>query len=125
MLKHISVLGALAAVSFAGCSTRVIEREVIHMPAPQATVQAAPAQVAPTPIIVATVQPPAPQVEKVPPAPTTDAVWIPGYWNYSNDQYVWVAGRYEPSRVGYTWVPNRWEYTNGRWQMVGGAWVRQ
>ena len=43
MLKHISVLGAIAAVSFAGCSTRVIEREVVHTPAPQAVaVQAAP-----------------------------------------------------------------------------------
>ena len=43
MLKHIGVLGAIAAVSFAGCSTRVIEREVVHTPAPQAvTVQAAP-----------------------------------------------------------------------------------
>ena len=47
MLKHISVLGAIAAVSFAGCSTRVVEREVIHTPAPQpAVVQAAPAPAA-------------------------------------------------------------------------------
>ena len=100
MLKHISVLGAIAAVSFAGCSTRVVEREVIHTPAPQPTVvQAAPAP-APTPVIIATVQPPPQQAEKVPPAPSSDAVWIPGYWNYSNDQYVWVAGRYEPARVG-------------------------
>ena len=121
MLKHISVIGAIAAVSLAGCSTRVIEREVIHTPAPQAAVQPAPA----TPVVIAAVQPPPPQVEKVPPAPTSDAVWIPGYWNWSNDQYVWVAGRYEPARVGYTWVPNRWEHVNGRWQMTGGAWVRQ
>ena len=121
MLKHISVIGVIAAVSCPGCSTRVIEREVIHTPVPQAAVQPAPA----TPVVVAAVQPPPPQVEKVPPAPTSDAVWIPGYWNWSNDQYVWVAGRYEPARVGYTWVPNRWEHVNGRWQMTGGAWVRQ
>ena len=123
MVKNVGIFTALAAVSLAGCSTRVIEREVIHMPAPQpAAVQTAPAA---TPVIVATVQPPPAQAEKVPPAPTTDSVWIPGYWNFANDQYVWVPGRYEPSRVGYTFVPNRWEYMNGRWQMVGGAWVRQ
>jgi hypothetical protein len=128
MVKNVGILTAIAAVSLAGCSTRVIERETIHMPAPQA---AAPAQAAPatapvtTPIIVATVQPPAPQVEKAPPAPAPDSVWIPGYWNLVNGQYVWVPGRYEPARVGYTWVPNRWEHVNGQWQMTGGAWVRQ
>ena len=122
MLKNVGIFTAVAAVSLAGCSTKVIEREVIHTPAPQAaTVQAPPA----TPIVVATVQPPPLQVESVPPAPSSDAVWIPGYWNWSNDQYVWVKGRYEPSRVGYSWVPNRWEHVNGRWQMTGGAWVRQ
>ena len=123
MVKNIGIFTALAAVSLAGCSTRVIEREIIHMPAPQAaTVQAAPVT---TPVIVATVQPPPAQAEKIPPAPSSDAVWIPGYWNYVNDQYVWVAGRYEPARGGYTFVPNRWEYMNGRWQMVGGTWVKQ
>ena len=33
MLKNIGVFGALAAVSLAACSTRIIEREVIHTPA--------------------------------------------------------------------------------------------
>jgi WXXGXW repeat (2 copies) len=123
MLKNIGIFGALAAVSLAGCSTRVVEREVIHTPAAQpATVQVAPA---PAPVIVAAVQPPPAQVETVPPAPSADMVWIPGYWNYSNNQYVWVAGRYEPAKIGYVWAPNRWEHVNGRWQMTGGAWVRQ
>ena len=123
MMKNVGIFAAIAAVSLAGCSTRVIEREVIHTPAPQA----APAAQAPaaTPVIVATVQPPAPQVEKAPPAPTPDSVWIPGYWNLVNGQYVWVPGRYEAGRVGYTWVPNKWEYVNGQWHMTGGAWVRQ
>jgi WXXGXW repeat (2 copies) len=124
MVKNVGILTAIAAVSLAGCSTRVIERETIHVPAPQpaAATQPAPAT---TPIIVATVQPPAPQVEKAPPAPSPDSVWIPGYWNLVNGQYVWVPGRYEPARVGYTWVPNKWEYVNGSWHMTGGTWVRQ
>ena len=94
MLKNIGVFGAVAAVSLAACSTRVIEREVIHTPAPQpATVQVAPA---PAPVVVAAVQPPPAQVETVPPAPAADMIWMPGYWNFVNGQYVWVAGRYEP-----------------------------
>ena len=43
MLKNIGVFGAVAAVSLAACSTRTIEREVIHTPAQPATVQVAPA----------------------------------------------------------------------------------
>ena len=119
MLKHISVLGAIAAVSFAGCSTRVVEREVVHAPAPQpVVVQAAPAPApAPTPVIVATVQPPPQQVEKVPPAPSTDAVWIPGYWNYSNNQYVWVAGGMSP----HAWV-TRGSPIVGNTRMAAGRW---
>ena len=74
MLKNIGIFGALAAVSLAGCSTRVIEREVIHTPAAQpATVQVAPA---PAPVVVAAVQPPPAQVETVPPAPAADMIWI-------------------------------------------------
>ena len=123
MLKNIGVFGAVAAVSLAACTTRTIDREVIHVPAAQpATVQVAPA---PAPVVVAAVQPPPPQVETVPPAPAADMIWTPGYWNFVNGQYVWVAGRYEPAKIGYVWTPNRWEHVNGRWQMTGGDWVRQ
>jgi hypothetical protein len=54
-------------------------------------------------------------------------VWIPGSWNWSsaNNQYTWVPGRYEQAKVGYRWVPTRWEHIEGRWQMTGGAWVRE
>jgi hypothetical protein len=123
MLKNIGIFGALAAMSLAACSTRTVERQVIHTPAAQpAVVQVAPA---PAPVVVATVQPPPAQVETVPPAPAADMIWTPGYWNFVNGQYVWVAGRYEPAKIGYVWAPNRWEHVNGRWQMTGGAWVRQ
>ena len=96
MLKNIGVFGAVAAVSLAACSTRTIEREVIHTPAPHATVQVAPA---PAPVVIATVQPPPAQVETVPPSHASDMVWMTGYWNYVNGQYVWVAAHYEPAKV--------------------------
>jgi hypothetical protein len=122
MSKTLVAAGALAAVALAGCVSRTVEREVVTTPAPApAVVQTAPA----APVVVATVAPPPAQAETVPPAPSADAVWIPGYWNWSNGQYVWVPGRYEAGRVGYRWIPQRWENVNGQWQMTGGSWVRQ
>jgi hypothetical protein len=114
-------VGSLAALALAGCVSRTVERQVVT-PAQPTVVQTAPA---PAPVVVATVAPPQPQNETIPPAPTADAVWVPGYWNWANGQYNWVPGRYETGRVGYTWVPQRWENVNGQWHMTGGAWVRQ
>ncbi len=114
---------AVAAISMTGCTTRTYEREVITQPAPQpAVVSQAPAT---APVVVATAPPPPMRQEAIPPAPSTDAVWIPGYWTWANGQYNWVPGRYEVGRVGYQWVPSRWENVNGQWTMTGGAWVRQ
>ena len=61
--------------------------------------------------------PPALQVETVP-APVTGQVWVPGYYDYRDGQYVWSAGRYEPDRPGYVYVAPRYEegkYYVGRW----------
>lgn len=124
-MKPVIAVGALAAVALTGCITRTYEREVRTTPAapaPPAVVQTAPAT---APVVVATVAPPPPQTETMPPAPTSDSVWIPGYWNWANGQYTWVPGRYEAGRVDYTWVPHRWENINGQWQMTGGTWVRR
>jgi hypothetical protein len=126
MSKTLIAAGALAAVALAGCVTRTIERETVTAPPPTTVIQTAPAPAATSaPVIVASVAPPAPQNETIPPAPSPDSTWIPGYWNWSNGQYVWVPGRYEAGRVGYRWVPQRWENVNGQWHMTSGAWVRQ
>lgn len=122
MSKTVVAAGALAAVALAGCVSRTVERQVVTAPQPPTVVQTAPAT---APVVVATTAPPAPQNETIPTAPSADATWIPGYWNWANGQYTWVPGRYESGRVGYRWVPQRWENVNGQWQMTGGAWVRQ
>ena len=61
--------------------------------------------------------PPALQVETVP-APMTGQVWIPGYYDYKDGQYVWTAGHFEPERTGYVYIAPRYEsgkYYVGRW----------
>jgi hypothetical protein len=56
--------------------------------------------------------PPALQVETVQVAPSGQ-VWIPGYYDYKDGQYVWMSGRLEPQREGYVYVAPR--YDNGKY----------
>lgn len=61
--------------------------------------------------------PPALQVETMPTAPSGQ-VWIPGYYDYKDGQYAWVAGHLEPQREGYVYVAPRYEngkYYVSRW----------
>src|SRR5207253_212438 len=48
--------------------------------------------------------------------------WIPGFWDWKNGKYEWVAGRYEADRPGAQWRPRKWEQKNGRWEFVEGGW---
>jgi len=61
--------------------------------------------------------PPALRVETVP-APVTGQVWVPGYYDYRDGHYAWVAGHMEPERAGYVYVAPRYEggmYYVSRW----------
>jgi hypothetical protein len=64
--------------------------------------------------------------ENVPPQPTQNAVWVPGYWAYPGhgDQYNWVAGHWEIPPPGYqTWVAPSWErQTDGTYIYRQGHW---
>lgn len=69
---------------------------------------------------------PPPTVERGPSAPATDpnAVWIPGAWEFRNEQYVWRPGywavpngdmiwqppQYVTTGSGFTYVPGYWDY---------------
>lgn len=68
-----------------------------------------------------TSQPP----EQVPPRPSQDAVWVPGYYDYNGQSYQWVAGHWEVPPAGTTtWVQPTWQqqadgtylYTRGHWR---------
>jgi hypothetical protein len=82
----------------------------------------APAQTQPTEIFT-TQPPPPPRPEGIPERPTGDSVWIPGYWDWRSNQFIWAAGRWEtPPRPNLTWVPTHWESRGDRFVLVAGYW---
>ena len=65
--------------------------------------------------------PPPPQVEKPPPSPGPQFVWIAGHWAWQGGRWAWVArplgggaGRVDPGR--YQQTPQGWVYVEGRWR---------
>lgn len=75
--------------------------------------------------VVAGVAPPAPVVETVPFPPATGYVWQPGYWSWTEAQYVGVPGVYVAApRPGAIWVAGHWTARSGAWVRVGGYWQR-
>ncbi len=69
------------------------------------------------------VAPPAVRVERAP-APRSDMIWIPGYWDWQHHRHVWVEGRWERDRPGYRWERSQWVSHNGRWILVRGYWTK-
>lgn len=95
-----------------------------QQPAPQPV--APPAQVViqqPPPQQVVVQAPPPPQVEIIPPAPSVEVVWVPGFWSW-NGRWMWMSGRwaYPPHRhaiwIGGAWVGERhgYRYHPGHWR---------
>lgn len=76
------------------------------------------------PDVVAGIAPPAPYIETLPVVPFAGAIWLNGYWGWSNGRHQWVPGRYERPRPGYRMEPHRWvQGSRGNWHLRGG-WVR-
>lgn len=73
---------------------------------------------------VVTVAPPPLQYEQPGYPPSSEFVWIAGYWNWAGARYVWVPGRWEAPRPGLYWVPHRWERDANQWRRQGGRWER-
>jgi hypothetical protein len=67
--------------------------------------------------------PPALQYEAVPER-RAGYVWAPGYWDYKNNNHVWVGGSHIKEREGYTYQPHRWLQKEGKWNLEQGRWDR-
>jgi len=68
-------------------------------------------------------EPPAPPaVAPPPPQPSADTVYVPGYWVWQGDRYVWRAGYWRPIREGYVWVPAHYRWTPFGYVFVEGYW---
>jgi hypothetical protein len=68
--------------------------------------------------------PPAARYEAVP-VQQPGYVWQPGYWNYENNNHVWVNGVSVREREGYTYTPHHWVQRDGKWGLEEGHWDRR
>lgn len=77
----------------------------------------------PVSTVVVTQAPPAQQTELILAQPTAAHAWIPGYWTWRNNQYQWLAGRWEvPPHSSAKWMAPRWETENGAYRFYEGYW---
>lgn len=140
----LAACGALAL--FAGCASGPDSHVVSAPPPPapvvqpgtvvtttQSTTQSTPvvvqgqtyvaAQPVPANTIVVTQAPPALQQEVVLARPSSDHVWVPGYWTWRNSRYEWMAGHWEiPPSISSTWVAPRWEREGNAYRFYEGYW---
>jgi hypothetical protein len=73
--------------------------------------------------IVIHVAPPHILVEKRPPAPSRDHVWVSGYHRWDGNAYVWNTGRWEqPPRPHAHWVAHHYVRRDGGYVLVEGYW---
>jgi len=73
--------------------------------------------------IVVRIAPPRILVERRPPPPSRDHVWVSGYHRWDGNAYVWTPGRWEqPPRRHAHWVAHRWVHRRDGWVLVEGHW---
>jgi hypothetical protein len=72
----------------------------------------------------AIVEPPPPQQETITIAPSPQTVWVPGSWERTPDQWLWVDGKWvaPPFRRAY-WTPGYWQHVGGQYQWLPGHWA--
>lgn len=98
----------------------VTQQQPMVMAQPQQVVAT---NVAPGPTYVVMQAPPAPQPEAVPPRPSSQDVWLAGYWTWRDNRYAWMAGHWErPPTNATRWVNPRWEPENGAYRFYEGYW---
>ena len=55
--------------------------------------------------------------------PSSDHIWVGGYWIWREGRHVWIAGHWErPPQLGCTWIEPRWEHRDHGYVFVGGSW---
>jgi hypothetical protein len=119
-MKRTMVLCALLAsaslVLVSACTYESVERQTsreVVTPVPPAS---------PTPQVIVRQPPPPPREEMRTTSPSSESVWVPGYWRWDNG-WVWIQGRWEspPERMA-TWVPGYWVQQGNTWVWYPGRW---
>jgi hypothetical protein len=64
------------------------------------------------------------QQETITVAPSPTAVWIPGSWERTPDQWNWVNGQWvtPPFHRAY-WMPGYWQHVGGQYTWLPGHWA--
>ncbi len=70
-----------------------------------------------------TPQPPAP-LDDGPslPAPDDNSTYLPGFWQYRNENFAWQPGYWSPLQSGRLWVGPRYEWTPRGYLFCNGYW---
>lgn len=70
------------------------------------------------------IAPPPLQQEVITPEPSQAAVWIPGYWNRTPDNWDWVGGHWEqPPFENARYVAGYWQYDQSKYEWQPGHWA--
>ncbi len=78
---------------------------------------------APAADVVIRIGPPHVRIERRPPAPSRNHVWVSGYHRWDGHAYVWESGRWESRpRPHARWVAHRYVRRGGGWVFVEGHW---
>jgi WXXGXW repeat (2 copies) len=56
------------------------------------------------------------------PAPGDDYFWVPGTWEYANQDYRWRSGYWSLSKGDWVWQPACYHYTPKGYLLVDGYW---
>lgn len=73
--------------------------------------------------IVIRIAPPRVMVEKRPPPPSRNHVWVQGYQRWDGNAYQWSPGGWQqPPRPGARWVAHHYVRQNGGYVLVDGHW---
>jgi len=73
--------------------------------------------------VVIRIAPPRVKIEKRPPAPSRNHVWVSGYQRWDGNAYVWTSGRWEQRpRPGARWEAHHWVHQRNGWVLVEGHW---
>jgi hypothetical protein len=73
--------------------------------------------------IVVRVGPPRAVVEHRGRAPGRDYVWVPGFYRYESNRYVWERGRWDrPPHRHARWIAPRWEHRRNGYVFFEGHW---
>jgi len=74
-------------------------------------------------VIIKAAPPPPVSVAVVGRAPSSQYIWIPGYYKGTGGRYVWVGGRWmQPPHRGMVWVAPAWRRGSNGYVFVAGRW---